>query len=182
MDWKAIIGAVAPTLGTALLGPLGGVAASIAGRILLGNDKATSKDVQDFITANQSPEIMAKLKEIEAALKQQENELGFKYAELEVKDRQGARDRETALGLWASVGVHILAAIILAGFFGSVYWVFYGELPKDPNKLMVIGTVIGYVSAKADQVVAYFFGSSAGSKDKTTALANALQTYATGKK
>ena len=35
----------------------------------------------------------------------------------------------------------------------------------------VIGTLIGYVSAKAEQVIAYYFGSSAGSKAKTDIMA-----------
>jgi hypothetical protein len=30
----------------------------------------------------------------------------------------------------------------------------------------LVGTMIGYASAKADQVVSYYFGSSAGSKAK----------------
>ena len=30
----------------------------------------------------------------------------------------------------------------------------------------ITGAIIGYLSAKAEQVVSYYFGSSAGSKDK----------------
>jgi hypothetical protein len=35
----------------------------------------------------------------------------------------------------------------------------------------LIGTVVGYVAANAQQVVGYFFGSGKGSADKTDALA-----------
>jgi hypothetical protein len=44
----------------------------------------------------------------------------------------------------------------------------------DPAIVGIIGTLIGYVSAKADQVVSYYFGSSSGSKDKTQAMSDAL--------
>jgi hypothetical protein len=44
----------------------------------------------------------------------------------------------------------------------------------DPAVVGIIGTLIGYVSAKADQVVSYYFGSSSGSKDKTAAMSDAL--------
>jgi hypothetical protein len=39
----------------------------------------------------------------------------------------------------------------------------------------LIGTVVGYVAANAQQVVGYFFGSSKGSADKTDALAAAVR-------
>jgi hypothetical protein len=44
----------------------------------------------------------------------------------------------------------------------------------DPAIVGSIGTLIGYVSAKADQVVSYYFGSSSGSKEKTQAMTDAM--------
>ncbi len=38
----------------------------------------------------------------------------------------------------------------------------------------LIGTVVGYVAANAQQVVSYFFGSSRGSADKTAAISQAI--------
>lgn len=87
--------------------------------------------------------------------------LDIRLEEIEAGDRASARAREIAQGL-------------LGGFFGTVYWALTGNIPTDPNKLTMIGMVIGYVSVKADQVVAYFFGSSAGSKQKTDAMAAAF--------
>jgi len=44
----------------------------------------------------------------------------------------------------------------------------------DPVTVGMIGTLIGYASAKADQVVSYYFGSSASSAKKTEAMSEAL--------
>lgn len=58
-----------------------------------------------------------------------------------------------------------LGALIVTGFFFILYVIFKKALP-DGNKdigLLVIGALI----AKFGDVVAYFFGSSKGSADKT---------------
>lgn len=66
---------------------------------------------------------------------------------------------------------NILAVLIILGFFGIVYEVVTGNVHNaDPNMLVMIGSVIGYASAKADQVVSYFYGSSKSSADKDKAL------------
>lgn len=173
-QWKQVIGAVAPTVATAIFGPLGGLVANLGAKILLGKDNATPDEIVEHVMANQTPETFLKLKELEAATQLKEKELGFRFAELEVLDRKDARAREVALGIVASVALHALAFFVLAGFFATVWWVFMGEMPEDPLKVALVGAVVGYVSAKADQVIAYFFGSSAGSKAKTDALAKAL--------
>jgi hypothetical protein len=57
---------------------------------------------------------------------------------------------------------------ILCGFFFIVSFVLLGYAhSEDP----LIGAVVGYVSAKAEQVVSYYFGSSSGSMRKTELLA-----------
>jgi hypothetical protein len=58
-----------------------------------------------------------------------------------------------------------LAGIIVGGFLGMVWYVLSGKAAG------MIGTLIGYVSAKADQVVSYYFGSSAGSAEKNALFA-----------
>ena len=43
----------------------------------------------------------------------------------------------------------------------------------------LVGTVVGYVAANAQQVVSYFFGSSRGSADKTAAMATTISRLGT---
>jgi hypothetical protein len=61
-------------------------------------------------------------------------------------------------------------------FIWAVWAVLSGYVQgmSDPAIVGIIGTLIGYVSAKADQVVSYYFGSSSGSKEKTAAMSDAL--------
>lgn len=67
---------------------------------------------------------------------------------------------------------NILAILIVVGFFFIVYVVVTGKMTSsDPNLLVMIGSVIGYASAKADQVVSYYFGSSKSSADKDATIA-----------
>jgi len=64
--------------------------------------------------------------------------------------------------------VPVLAIITVVAFFGIVFYVLTGNVALDNTML---GFVLGAVSTKAEQVYNYFFGSSAGSKEKTVELA-----------
>lgn len=57
--------------------------------------------------------------------------------------------------------VPILAFVVMAGFLFIVWWLMSGHLTIGAD-LGLVGTVVGYVSAKADMVISYYFGSSAG--------------------
>ncbi len=165
MSWLA---KVLPTIGTALVGPLGGIAASFVAE-KLGLEDSTVEAVQAAISGA-SPDTMLKLKEIDADLQKYFAGLGVKLEEIAAADRVSARDREVKTG--DSWTLRVLAAVIVGGFFATVYMVLSGYVSglKDPIMATTIGTLIGYVSAKADQIVSYYFGSSAGSKEKNELL------------
>ena len=53
----------------------------------------------------------------------------------------------------------------MAAFIGALAGVFYlatDSAPLDPTVATLVGAVVGYASAKADQVISFFFGSSEG--------------------
>jgi hypothetical protein len=60
----------------------------------------------------------------------------------------------------------------MGGFFWIVWMVLSGRVKDltDPVMIGMVGTLIGYASAKADQVVSYYFGSSAGSDRKNVLI------------
>jgi len=63
-----------------------------------------------------------------------------------------------------------LAVIVVLSFVGVVVSTLAGFSTIDS---VMAGTLIGYLSAKADQVLSFFFGSTAGSQRKTELLSKA---------
>lgn len=91
------------------------------------------------------------------------------------KAREFAERMTTSGPIWRAAG---FGAILLLLAFGVVYgggWVLRETLNADSTDLqtrgMIIGALIGFVS----QVLSYFFGSSASSRGKDQALADAAQ-------
>ena len=72
----------------------------------------------------------------------------------------------------------MLAYTIIFAFVAMAFSVLFGTMTAEST---LAGAVIGYLSAKAEQVVAYYFGSSAGSAAKTAILADAATTKPDGK-
>lgn len=171
IDWKKIVGAVAPTLATALGGPLAGVAVKTIATQVLGKAEASEDEVEAAML-DADPQTLIRLREIDTEFKKKMADAGIKLEELAVNDRGSARDREVKTGdHWTP---RILASVVIGGFLGCVYAVLSGYVQglKDPMVAGLVGTLIGYTSAKADQVVSYYFGSSASSKAKDETLAH----------
>ncbi len=164
-DWKKVVGTVAPTLATALGGPLAGVAVKTLATQLLGDEKATEQQVEEAIAAA-NPQTLIRLREIDAEFKKTMSDAGIQLEKIAAEDRASARAREvSAQDSWTP---RVLATVIIGGFLWCVYAVLSGYIKelKDPMIATLVGTMIGYTSAKADQVVSYYFGSSASSKAK----------------
>lgn len=168
---KSLLGTVAPTIATALGGPLAGVATkAIIGA--LGLTDGTPADQVALAVQNATPEQLLALKKADQDFAVRMRELDIDVLKVDANDRDSARQRESSVRDWTP---RILAFVVVAGFLTSVYMVLAGLVPglKDPTTAALIGSLIGYVSAKADQVVAYYFGSNNSSERKTELLAKA---------
>lgn len=169
-DWKRVVGTVAPTVAAALGGPLAGVAVGALSDALLGKPDGSADEVAAAIRTG-GAEGLLKVKEAERAFTARMKELDIDLERVHQADRASAREREGKTGdSWTP---RVLGAIIIGGFLTTVWVLLTGKVEglKDPAVAATIGTVIGYVSAKADQVVSYYFGSSSGSAEKTALLA-----------
>lgn len=156
---------IAPTVATALGGPLAGLAVEAVGSAF-GWEEATKEKVQDALTKGQlSGEQLTQLKQAEMAMLEKERELGFKFAELDYKDRDSARQREIAVKDNTN---KVLAYTVVGAFVALVAGTLLGWARVDSA---LAGTLVGYLSAKAEQVLAYYFGSTKGSAEKTAIIA-----------
>jgi len=165
MDWEGIIGAVAPTLGTALLGPFGGLAAKAITGAVFGSDGVTDDiEMAKKAIMGASPEQLASIKKAEQDFEIQMRQLEVDVLDINRKDRDSARKMQKKTRSWV---VPTLGVMTVGGFFGVVGWVLTGTVPTDST---ILGMIIGAVSSKAEQVYNFFFGSSDGSKEKTEAL------------
>lgn len=163
-NWKNIIGSVAPALATALGGPLAGIATKAIADKLLGNPGASQEEVETAIQG-MKPEDLVKLKQIDMEFKTQLLNAGIKLEELSVADRDSARKREMETKDHTN---RILAFTVVGSFLAMVGATLLGYAKVES---VLAGTLVGYLSAKCEQVLAYYFGSSRGSEQKTELLA-----------
>ena len=161
MDW---LKQIAPTIATALGGPLAGMAVSAISKAI-GVDP---EKVGDLISSNKlSAEQIAQVKIAEIELQKQAQELGLNFEKLEVEDRKSAREMQATT---RSIVPPALAAIITIGFFSILIMMMIGKVDgNNPTILMMLGSL----STAWTGIVAYYFGSSAGSQAKTDLLSKA---------
>jgi len=143
---KNIVGAVAPTLGSAMGGPLGNMAMNKIAEVLgVSNDQ---KSVQQAIQ-NATPEQMMELKKAEQEFEVQMEELGVKVFELETQDKQHAR------GLFSKDWTaRIIGLFTIGGFLGYIFLVTLQ--PPEQN----INLVLGYLGGLASAIISFYFGAS----------------------
>ena len=163
MDWLKTL---APLLGTALAGPLGGAAASfIADK--LGVQEKTVQAVTEVLNSGKlSPEQIASLKTAEIDFKKFLESNKIKLEEIAAADRDSARDMLTATKAKTPA---ILTYIITLGFFGVLGAMFYWPEVKESAPLMIM---LGSLGTAWTGACAFWFGTTHGSQSKNDLLAN----------
>jgi len=158
MDW---LKQIAPTIATALGGPLAGMAVSAISKAI-GVDE---EKVGDLISSNKlSADQIAQVKLAEIELQKQAQELGLNFEKLEVEDRKSARDMQSAT---RSMMPPLLAGAVTIGFFSIMVMMFFNKIDSaNPAILMMLGSL----GTAWTGIIAYYFGSSAGSQAKTDLL------------
>lgn len=170
IDWKSIVKTVAPGIATAFGGPLAGMAVSaLAAKLLPGKADATEEDVSAAILAA-SPADLAKIRLAEIDFQKAMADNGIKLEEIAAGDRDSARKREMSVKDWVPGGLGI---VITAGFFAALgYMLVNGKPPSGGDALLVM---LGALGGAFGSIVAYYYGSSAGSASKTDTIANLVK-------
>lgn len=197
IDLKTALGSIAPTLATMLGGPLAGTAVSAltsAFGITSTGDQA--KDLGAITAVVQggtmTPDVIAAVRKAdqdhEATMGKQGIDLKKLNADHDLAmvqtftgDTQDARKtfgQQKAI-FWLGIAVLVIFAITMIAVLYACFALLNGGITiKDVSVVAAIagmvGSVVGYVAANAQQVVGYFFGSSAGSANKTDAMGGAV--------
>lgn len=170
MDFTAIIKTVAPWIGTALGGPLGGMAVTAAANALGLGDKTTDAIKQALDGA--TPEQMLALKKADDDFALQMQALGFKQITdletLAAGDRKDARALQTATRSWVPAA---LSVIITVGFLSLLTGMMTGYLKAEDNQAMLL--MLGALGVAFGQVINFWLGSTAESSRKTELIAAA---------
>jgi len=147
---KNIVGAVAPTLGTALGGPLGGAAASaIAGVLGCDNDPQSLQKA----LAKATPEQLSEIKKAELDFEARMKELDVDLYALQTADTADARKHFAKD--WTARFLAITLCLLFAG-----YIVLVTVLPPDQNSDAIINLILGSITGSFSTVIAFYFGSS----------------------
>lgn len=160
----ALIGQLAPTIASALGGPVAGMAVkALAGALGLSQD-ASSDDVQTALM-NATPEQLAAVKKIDADFKVQMKELDIDLERIAAGDRESARNMQMQTNDWIP---RAMAVMVTFGFFGILTWLLTKGVPPTGSETLIY--MLGALGTAWTGIVQFYFGSSAGSKAKTDAL------------
>jgi hypothetical protein len=162
---KRMIADAAPQLAHALGGPLAGAAVGHISRAIFGAPDA-DEDVLAETLAAASPAHLVALKKAEQDFQIALREATLEALRIDVADRASARRRQVALRDWTPSAI---GALIILGFFIVLGAMVARRLP--PGAETEFSIMLGALATMTAAVVNYFFGSSAGSKEKTRLMA-----------
>ena len=171
-DWASVSGWVskfAPMIGTALGGPLGGAAGALLASALGTKDASPESIQKAIVSGNLTGDQILALKKAENDFAVQMADLGFKdteaLANIEFQDRASARVLAETTHDWTP---RILAFGVTIGFFGLLIFQVRHEVAPASRDLLNI--MIGTLGSAWVSVITYYFGSSAGSREKDATI------------
>lgn len=162
---KRAIAATAPRLARALGGPLAGAAAAQISRAIFGAPDADEALIGETLAAA-TPEQLVALKKAEQEFAVALRQASVEEHRIDAGDRANARARQIAMRDWTPSA---LGALIILGFFIVLAAMVSRKLP--PGAETEFSIMLGALATMTAAVVNYFFGSSAGSKEKTRLMA-----------
>lgn len=159
-----LLGQVAPTIATALGGPLAGLAVKTISEAMFGHPDANESEVSAALMGA-TPDQLQKLKETDATFKLKMKELDIDLEKISAADRDSARNMQIHTNDWIP---RAMAIMVTFGFFGILTWLLTKGVPPTGSETLIY--MLGALGTAWTGIVQFYFGSSAGSKTKTDAL------------
>lgn len=167
-ELTSLLATIAPWIGTALGGPLGGMAVDFAAKAF----NLTNKTADGLKTAisGATPEQLLALKQADQEFSLKMQELGFKQiSDLEsiaANDRASARDmQKTAHSLMPAA----LTWLVVSAFSTVMILLFIKDVPVANRDIIVY--MVGQLSGFTAAAMAFWLGTTRQSEDKTKLLA-----------
>ena len=159
-DWINTLETLAPTIASALGSPVAGMAVS-ALETAMG---ISGDDIQKTIETNKlTADHVAAIQQAEIAIKAKAQELGLDFAKLTNDDRASARDMQKNVKSWVPP---FLASSVTIGFFGILIALMSGKIEQAAE----VDIMLGSLGTAWISIIAFYFGSSAGSQAKDAAI------------
>lgn len=155
---------VAPMIGTALGGPLGGMAVGMLAD-KLGVEEKTIKAVTNAISETKlTPEQVSSIRQAEIEFQKFLGQNKIDLERINMENTKSAREMQIAN---KSYTPQVLSFVITLGFFGVLYYMLAME--AKPTEALLI--MLGSLGTAWAAVCNFWFGSTAGSARKTELIA-----------
>lgn len=128
-----------------------------------------------------SPEMALKYKQAILDNKVELDKLALQKEQMYIDDTKDAREKFSQHEhiFWLGVVILFTFAVGMVAVLSASFYLIQGGIKIDGNALAavmgLVGSVIGYLAANAQQVIGFFFGSSVGSRNNSSALVNAVE-------
>lgn len=149
-----LIGSVAPTIATALGGPVAGLAVKALSGALFGHEDASQDEIQAAL-ANPTADQLAALKKIDADFKVQMKSLDIDLERIAASDRDSARNYAI---LTHDITPRIIAVLVIAAWVTVQWFLLHNVIPDAMREL--IARVLGTLDGALMLVLSYYFGSA----------------------
>jgi len=145
---------VAPTIASALGGPVAGMAVKALSSALLGHDGGSEDDITNAL-ANATPDQITALKKIDADFKVQMKKLDIDLVKIAADDRASARDMAANTHSYTP---SVLSYVTVVCWAIIQYYLFTHII--DPSMRELIARVLGTLDGALMLVLSFWFGSS----------------------
>lgn len=153
-----------------IIAPICEAAGNIPGFQLLGNIGNGIDKLENISDAKK-----AELKDIAKQEMAENDELeGLMF-----KDKDSARQRDTIITtsekapLLSKLELPMLATFVTLGFFGILTYMLFRDVPASNKD--ILNVMLGSLGTAWLSIVGYYFGSSAGSKDKDSQISKLIE-------
>lgn len=174
---KSLLGGVAPILASAVGGPLAGTAVKMLAEKLgmkpedlEGPAETLDQALIQKLESGLTPADLIAVKNAEREFILEMRKLDISEEQIHAMDRDSARQRQIQTG---DKFPNVLASVVLimfAGVLAAQFTAVFQGITIDPSQGKVLDVSLGILMSAVTMVLAYYFGSSSGSKRKTSLL------------